>query len=160
MASLAMNGRMKAYGRPGTIASVSFLAGKAIYEFCLITIRHDLVKPLHKESFFQKNLTTLTSIRKADWSWFDFDKQMVWEGFKSVLDFSKPLRIVKTYKSQNYRVKWTLATYSEFPMLLCVPRRILTVHSVVKFQSWALFTKFKSKNWNEVGRDLREVCCE
>ena len=33
-------------------------------------------------------------------------------------------------------------------------------HSVVKFQSWAQFTNFKSKNWNEVGRDLREDCCE
>ena len=33
-------------------------------------------------------------------------------------------------------------------------------HSVVKFQSWALFTNFKSKNFNEVGRDLREDCCE
>ena len=33
-------------------------------------------------------------------------------------------------------------------------------HSVVKFQSWALFTNFKSKNWNEVGRDLREDCYE
>ena len=37
---------------------------------------------------------------------------------------------------------------------------ITNLHSVVKFQSWALFTNFKSNNWNEVGRDLREDCCE
>ena len=37
---------------------------------------------------------------------------------------------------------------------------IAAFQSVVKFQSWALFTNFKSKNWNEVGRDLREDCCE
>ena len=77
----------------------------------------------HKESFFKKKLTTLTSNRKADWSWFDFDKQMVWEGFFRVWDFPNPLRIVKTYRSQSYRVKSTHATYSEFPMLLCAVMR-------------------------------------
>ena len=37
---------------------------------------------------------------------------------------------------------------------------IIMIHSMVNFLSCALFTNFRCKNRNEVGRDLREDCHE
>ena len=117
-----MTGPWEFFETPSKVETLLILAGffrgkSSIWaqmgHFLAVELTHDTKNPILKK------LTTLTSNRKADWSWFNFYKQMVWESFLSVWDFPNPLRIVKTYRSQSCRVKSTLATYSEFPMLLC-----------------------------------------